>query len=126
MSFQSDSKDSIFFHVVWRRSVFFSFYKLTSYPFFTISSPVPTVRSDFFIYLFYFIRPRPFIRVFSFIFSVIVFVPYACLCLHVFCQMSIVHHVRESMLTICLVFVYFSSLYSVFFLLLMGAVKIGL
>jgi len=52
MSVQKDSNDSIFyFHLVWRRSVFFShFYKLTSCPFFITSSPISIDRFFFFIY----------------------------------------------------------------------------
>jgi len=51
MSVQNDSNDSIFFHLVWRRSVFFSFYKLTSCPFLTISSPVPMDKLFFFLFI---------------------------------------------------------------------------
>jgi len=51
MSFQKDSNDSILFIWCGEGVFFFSFYKLTSYPFFfTISSPVPIGRSSFFIY----------------------------------------------------------------------------
>jgi hypothetical protein len=72
MSVQNDSNDSIFFSSGVEKECFFSFYKLTSYPFFyyLLSSPN---RSTFFIYLFHVIRPRPFIYVFSFFF-VFVFV----------------------------------------------------
>jgi len=74
MSVQNDSNDSIFFSSGVEKECFFSFYKLTSYPFFyyLLSSPN---RSTFFIYLFHFIRPRPFIYVFAFFF-VFVFVLY--------------------------------------------------
>jgi hypothetical protein len=107
MSVQNDSNDSIFFHLVWRRSVFFSFYKLRSYPFFNYLLSGANWLTSFFIYLFYFIRPRPFIYVFSLSSSSIL-----CLCLHVLCLMPIVHFVSVSVFTICLVFV------RLFFLLL--------
>jgi hypothetical protein len=106
MSVQNDSNDSIFF--IWcGEGVFFSFYKLRSYPFFNYLLSGANWLTSFFIYLFYFIRPRPFIYVFSLSSSSIL-----CLCLHVLCLMPIVHFVSVSVFTICLVFV------RLFFLLL--------
>lgn len=103
---------------------FFSFFKLTSYPFFLLS-PLQSHSVVFLFYLFYFIRPHPFIYVFSFFF-VFVFVLY-------FMSLStcVVSDVYRSLCTCesvnymschCLPFLF---LYSVFFLF-MGAVKIGL
>jgi len=115
-----------FFHLVWRRSVFFfSFYKLTSYPFFTNSSPVPNGR--LFIYLFILFHPSTPIYLCIFIFFLSLSSSYIlCYCLHVLCLILIVHYVCVRVLTIYVLSLSaFFFLYSVCFLF-MGAVKIGL
>jgi len=131
MSVHKDSNDSIFFHVVWRRSVFFSFLKINILSFsFTISSPVPNGRLQFFLFIYSISSVHAHLLLFFF------------LSLHLFLLLSssycmslstpVVSDVYRS-LCMCECVSYMSCpclfyffLYSVFFFLLMGAVKIGL
>jgi hypothetical protein len=103
-----------FFHLVWRRSVFFSFYKLTSYPF-TISSPVPNGRL---FYLFIPCHPSTPIHLCLFIFFVFVFVFFYFMSLSAF----VVSDVYRSLCTCesvnymsCPCLLFFSSLFRLFF-----------
>jgi len=125
MSFQNDSNDSIFFIWCGEGVFFFSFYKLTSYPFFTISSPVPIDGLSFFLFIYSISSVHAHLFMFYHLFLSLSSSYIICLCLHLLCLMTIVHYVCVRVLTTCLVFVYsFSFLISVCFHF-MGAVKIG-
>jgi hypothetical protein len=117
---------TLFFSCGVEKECSFSFYKLTSYPFFTISSPVPIWSTSFFLFIFSISSVHAHSSLFLHFFFCYCLRPIARLCLHVLCLMSIVHYVRVSVPTyMSRLFVYLYLFIPSFFLL-MGAVMIGL
>jgi len=108
----------------------FSFYKITTYPFFLLLSPLQSrsIVFSFFLYLFYFIRPHSFINVFFHSFC-------RCLrsifyvCLRVLCMKGLSFTMYVSVYNLFVLSwseTYFLLQTVFLLLLLMSAVKIGL